>query len=176
MKRSLWMAVPLLVFALFVLAVGWRLSSPPDTTVRSRLIGRPVPEFALEQAVPSKPALASADLKGQGPRLVNLFASWCLPCIAEAPVLLDLAQRGVVIDGVAIRDAPADIAEFLRENGDPFRRIGADPRSRLQMALGSSGVPESFIVDGAGVIRYQHIGPIMPQDVPTILAQWEKAR
>lgn len=176
MNRKLWLALPLIVFALFVLAVGWRLSSPPDPTVRSRLIGQAVPEFALQPAVPGKPALSSADLKGQGPRLVNLFASWCVPCIAEAPVLLELSRRGVAIDGIAIRDAPDDVAEFLRKNGDPFQRMGADPRSQLQMTLGSSGVPESFIVDRAGVIRYQHIGPIMPQDVPIILAEWEKAR
>ena len=176
MNRKLWLAIPLLVFALFIVAVSWRLLSPPDTRITSKLIGQPVPEFALPTAVPDKPALTSADLKGQGPRLVNLFASWCVPCIAEAPVLVDLSRRGVVIDGIAIRDEPADVQQFLRENGDPFQRIGADARSRVQMALGSSGVPESFIVDGQGVIRYQHIGPIMPQDVPTILAEWEKAR
>ena len=176
MKPRLWLALPLIVFALFLLAVGWRLSSPPDPTVKSRLIGQPIPEFALTQAVPNKPALSSAELKGQGPRLVNLFASWCVPCIAEAPVLVDLKRRGVRIDGIAIRDAPADVAEFLAEHGDPFQRIGADPQSQLQMTLGSAGVPESFIVDGRGVIRYQHIGAIMPQDVPTILAELEQAR
>ena len=176
MKPRLWLALPLIVFALFLLAVGWRLSSPPDPTVKSRLIGQPVPEFKLAQAVPNKAALSSAGLKGQGPRLVNLFASWCVPCIAEAPVLVDLKRRGVPIDGIAIRDAPADVAEFLAEHGDPFQRIGADPQSQLQMALGSAGVPESFIVDGRGVIRYQHVGAIMPQDVPTILAELEKAR
>ena len=176
MNRKLWLAIPLLVFALFIAAVSWRLVSPPDSMIASKLIGQPVPEFALPAALPGKPAVASADLKGQGPRLVNLFASWCVPCIAEAPVLLDLSRRGIAIDGIAIRDAPADVQRFLRENGDPFQRIGADERSRVQMAFGSSGVPESFIVDGQGIIRYQHIGPIMPQDVPTILAEWEKAK
>jgi cytochrome c biogenesis protein CcmG/thiol:disulfide interchange protein DsbE len=176
MKRKPWLVIPLLVFALFIAVLGWRLSSPPDSTIRSRMVGQPVPDFALPAAVPGKPALTSSGLTGQGPRLVNLFASWCVPCIAEAPVLLDLSRRGVVIDGIAVRDAPADVQRFLRDNGDPFRRIGADPRSQAQMALGSSGVPESFIVNDEGVIRYQHIGPIMPQDVPTILAEWEKAR
>jgi cytochrome c biogenesis protein CcmG, thiol:disulfide interchange protein DsbE len=176
MNRKLWLAIPLLVFSLFVIAVSWRLTSPPDTMIQSKLIGEPVPEFALPAALSDKPALCSADLKGQGPRLVNLFASWCVPCIAEAPVLLDLAERGVAIDGIAIRDAPADVQQFLRDNGDPFQRIGSDMRSQVQMSLGSSGVPESFIVDEKGVIRYQHIGPIMPQDVPTIMAEWEKAR
>ena len=176
MKPRLWLALPLIVFALFLLAVGWRLASPPDRTVKSQLVGQPVPAFALAAAVPNKPALTSAEQKGQGPRLVNLFASWCVPCIAEAPILVDLKRRGVPIDGIAIRDAPADVAEFLDDHGDPFQRIGADPQSQLQMALGSAGVPESFIVDARGVIRYQHVGPIMPQDVPAILAELEQAR
>lgn len=176
MNRKLWLALPLIVFALFVLAVGWRLSSPPDPTVKSRMIGKPVPEFALPAALPAKPALASADLRRQGPRLVNLFASWCVPCIAEAPVLLDLKNRGVAIDGIAIRDTPTDIQRFLADHGDPFQRMGDDKASQVQMAFGSAGVPESFVVDASGVIRFQHVGPIMPQDVPTILAELEKAR
>jgi cytochrome c biogenesis protein CcmG/thiol:disulfide interchange protein DsbE len=176
MRRRWWLAAPLIVFALFLLAVGWRLNVPPDASVRSRLVGQPMPEFSLAAATLGRPALRSADLIGGGPKLVNLFASWCVPCVAEAPVLGELKQRGVTIHGIAIRDAPADVADFLRDHGDPYRRIGADPRSRVQMTLGSSGVPESFVVDGGGVIRYQHIGPIMPQDVPEVMAELEKAR
>lgn len=176
MNRPIWLALPLIMFALFVLAVGWRLSEPPDPTVKSRLVGQPIPAFALPAAVPGKPPLSSADLKGQGPRLVNLFASWCIPCIAEAPVLLALREQGVAIDAIAIRDAPADVAEFLSKHGDPFQRIGSDMRSQVQMSLGSSGVPESFVVDGSGIIRYQHIGPLTDADVPTLMAELEKAR
>ena len=110
------------------------------------------------------------------PRLVNFFASWCVPCIAEAPVLAELDKRGIAIDGIAVRDKPEDVADFLQSNGDPYERIGADMQSSVQLALGSSGVPESFIVDGGGTIRYQHLGPIMPQDVETVLAELEKAR
>jgi cytochrome c biogenesis protein CcmG/thiol:disulfide interchange protein DsbE len=99
-----------------------------------------------------------------------------VPCIAESPVLAGLKARGVAIDGIAIRDKPEDIADFLARHGDPYERIGADMRSNVQMALGSSGVPESFVVDGKGIIRYQHVGPIMPQDVATVLAELEKAK
>ena len=168
--------VPLAVLLAFVAFVAWRLINPADTTIRSRLAGQPVPQFALPPALPGRASLASADLATGQPRLVNIFASWCVPCIAEAPVLGELERRGVAIDGIAIRDRPGDIADFLARNGDPYQRIGADMQSSAQMALGSSGVPESFVVDGRGIIRYQHVGPIMPQDVPTVLAELEKAR
>ena len=176
MNRRLWLALPLIVFALFVLAVGWRLTDPPDPTVKSRLVGQAVPEFSLPPATSGKPGLSSADLKGEGPRLLNLFASWCVPCIAEAPVLMELRERGVQIDAIAIRDAPQDVAGFLQDHGDPFVRAGSDMRSQVQMALGSSGVPESFVIDARGIIRYQHVGPLTEADIPTILAELEKAR
>ena len=168
--------LPLIIFALLVVAVAWRLATPKDDRVASKLEGQPLPAFALPPALPGKPGLSSADLATGSPRLVNIFASWCVPCAAEAPVLLDLARRGVPIDAIAIRDRPEDVAAFLARHGDPFTRIGSDDRSQVQMALGSSGVPESFVVDGKGVIRAQHIGPIMPQDVPGILQAMEAAR
>jgi len=168
--------VPLAVLLAFVVFVAWRLINPADTTIRSRLAGQPVPEFALPPALPGRATQATADLATGKPRLVNIFASWCVPCIAEAPVLGELERRGVAIDGIAIRDKPEDVADFLARNGDPYQRIGADMQSSVQMALGSSGVPESFVVDGRGIIRYQHVGPIMPQDVQTVLAELGKAR
>lgn len=168
--------VPLAVLLAFVGFVAWRLVNPADTVIRSRLAGQPVPQFALPPALPGRATLTSADLTTGKPRLVNIFASWCVPCIAEAPVLGDLERRGVAIDGIAIRDKPEDVAGFLARNGDPYQRIGADMQSSVQMALGSSGVPESFVVDGRGIIRYQHVGPIMPQDVDTVLAELEKAK
>jgi cytochrome c biogenesis protein CcmG/thiol:disulfide interchange protein DsbE len=135
-----------------------------------------VPAFVLPPAVPGKPGLASADLASGEPRLLNVFASWCVPCVAEAPLLSELKRRGVAIDAIAIRDRPEDISEFLMRHGDPYASIGADPTSRAQLALGSAGVPESFVIDGRGVVRYQHVGPIEAKDVPVILAQLEKAR
>jgi cytochrome c biogenesis protein CcmG/thiol:disulfide interchange protein DsbE len=168
--------LPIAVLALIVAALVWRLANPQDTTIRSRLAGKPVPAFALPAAIPGKPGLASSDVAQGQPRLLNLFASWCVPCIAEAPVLAELDRRGVAIDAIAIRDRPADVAAFLASHGDPFDRIGSDDNSRVQLALGSSGVPESFVVDGRGIIRYQHIGPIEPRQIPLILAELEKAR
>ena len=173
---SRWLRLtPVLLLGLLLAALVWRLAHPEDSTIRSRMAGKPVPEFVLPPALPGVPGLASADLKG-GSRLINLFASWCVPCVGEAPVLQQLKARGVAIDGIAIRDRPQDLAEFLSTNGNPFERIGSDDASRVQLALGSAGVPESFVVDGRGVIRYQHVGPIEPKDVPVILAQLEQAQ
>ena len=168
--------LPLLVLAAFVVAVAWRLMRPAEEEIRSQLVGQPVPAFALAPALPGKPGLRTAELASGKPRMINLFASWCVPCIAEAPILMELKRQGVVIDAVAVRDRPEDVAGFLARHGDPFVRIGSDPESRVQLALGSSGVPESFIVDGRGIIRYQHMGPIEPQDVPELLRQWEASR
>jgi len=168
--------LPLLVLAAFVVAVAWRLTKPADEEIRSQLVGQPVPAFALAPAMPGRAGLASTELASGQPRMINVFASWCVPCIAEAPLLLELKRQGVAIDAVAVRDRPEDVAGFLSRHGDPFDRIGADPESRVQLELGSSGVPESFIVDGRGIIRYQHMGPIEPDDVPTILREWEAAK
>lgn len=174
--RRLILWAPLAVFLAFALVVAISLRTPSDTRIRSAMIGKPMPEFMLVAAVPSHPPLTRVGLQSGQPRLVNIFASWCVPCKAEAPQLLALKRRGVPIDGIAIRDRREDIAAFLAEYGDPFTRIGSDPDSRVQMAIGSSGVPETFIVDGRGIIRYQHIGDIRPEHVPEILAAYEAAR
>ncbi len=168
--------IPLLIFALIVAAVAWRLAVPRDDRVASKLAGQQLPAFTLPPALPGKPGLSSSDFTSGSPRLLNVFASWCVPCAAEAPVLLDLKRRGVAIDAIAIRDRPEDVAAFLARHGDPFERIGSDSRSQVQIALGSSGVPESFVVDGRGVIRAQHIGPIMPHDVAGIMQTLEAAK
>jgi cytochrome c biogenesis protein CcmG/thiol:disulfide interchange protein DsbE len=175
MSRALRFA-PLALLLLLIAALVWRLATPADTNVRSKLEGQPLPAFSLPAALPAKPGLSSRDLATGQPRLVNVFASWCVPCITEVKVLDELRRRGVAIDGIAVRDRSEDLAQFLAKHGDPYQRIGSDGESRVQIALGSAGVPESFIVDGAGVIRYQHIGPIETSDVPAILGKLEAAR
>lgn len=175
MSRAIRFA-PLVVLFLLIAALVWRLATPADSNVHSKLTGQPVPAFALPAALPTKPGLSSADLATGEPRLVNVFASWCVPCITEVKVLKQLQSKGVRIDGIAVRDRSADIAEFLAENGDPYDRIGSDSQSRLQITLGASGVPESFIVDGRGVIRDQHIGAIEASDVPAVLRKLEAVR
>ena len=167
---------PLALLLLIIAALVWRLATPADTNVHSRLEGKKVPAFALPAILPGKPSLSSADLATGEPHLVNLFASWCVPCVTEVKLLEVLKDEGARVEGIAIRDRPQDLAGFLARNGDPYERIGSDMQSDVQIALGSSGVPESFIVDGKGVIRYQKIGPIEQADVPMILAKLKEAR
>ena len=175
MKRTLlWLPVVAFLGLFALLASG--LFKPADRAVRSALIGQPLPAFALDAIVPGKPGLASKDFGAGQPQLLNVFASWCAPCIAEAPVLAQLKAAGVPIDGVAVRDTTPALQNFLARNGDPFERIGSDPTSIVQFALGSSGVPESFVIDGRGRIVHQHIGDIKLADVPAILAAVERAR
>jgi cytochrome c biogenesis protein CcmG/thiol:disulfide interchange protein DsbE len=173
-RLLLWL--PLALFLAFLVTVAIGLRKPAETEIRSAMIGKAVPDFELQPAVADHPPLAAAHLRAGKPRLVNVFASWCVPCKAEAPQLMALKRRGIPIDGVAIRDRSEDVARFLAESGDPFERIGADPASRVQFALGSSGVPETFVVDGRGVIRHQHIGDIRPENVEQIVAAWESAK
>ena len=153
-----------------------RLVQPDKPTIPSRLVNREIPPFELPAALPGTAGLKSTDLATGSPRLLNLFASWCVPCVGEAPVLDELRKRGVRIDGIAIRDTSSAVAVFLDRHGNPYERIGSDPTSRVQLALGSAGVPETFIVDGRGVIRRQHIGPIERRDIPAILRALEEVR
>lgn len=158
---------PLAAFALLIVVVAIGLWRPADRTVRSALVGRPLPALTLSPSVPAHAGLTTGP--AGPPRLINVFASWCVPCAAEAPQLMALKRAGVRIEGVAVRDPPTDTAAFLARHGDPFAAIGDDREGRFQLSIGSSGVPETFVVDARGRIVMQHIGPIMDADVPAIL-------
>ena len=172
-RWALWL--PLALFAAFAGLVLVGLLRPASRDVASAMVGKRLPQFVLKAAVPDRPGLATRDFVGGKPRLLNVFASWCIPCAVEAPQLATLAGQGVEIGGVAIRDRQADVAAFLARNGNPYARIGADDISAVQLAIGSSGVPETFVVDAKGTIRYQHIGDIRPEHIPMILDKLREA-
>lgn len=174
--RRLLIWAPLALFALIFALVAGGLIKPADRTIHSAMVGKPLPDFAMKPLLPAKPGVATADLATGKPRLLNVFASWCIPCIAEAPQLMKLKQAGVEIDAIAIRDTPEAVQAFLARNGDPYARIGDDPTGKAQIALGSSGVPETFLIDGKGRIIDQHIGDIREDDIPGILRQLEAAK
>ena len=166
--------LPLLVLVAFVGAVAWRLSNPADEQIPSKMIGKNLAEVRAGPALPNRPGVWVGD--PGGPQVINFFASWCAPCIAEVSVLAELKRQGVPVVGIAVRDRPEAIAAFLRAHGDPYGAIGADPQSDLQIQFGASGVPETFIVDPYGTVRYQHIGPVERKDIAEIRERWERLR
>jgi len=176
MKSSLIVWVPLAVFAIFGALLLRPLLMPPQSDIPSALIGEPVPDFDLAAAAEGRPGLASADLRQGRAHLVNIFASWCLPCRIEAPQLAELSRRGIPVVGIAVRDRREDLAAFLAAYGNPFQAIGADVDRQVQLDLGSAGVPETFVIDGRGIIRHQHIGAITDGDMAAIVAAYEAAR
>ena len=168
--------LPLAVFGLVGGLALYGLLAPKDEFVRSQLVGEKLPVFELPAATEGVQGLANTDFADGKPRLLNFFGSWCGPCKAEAPQLDALARAGVEIHGIALRDKPEDVAKFLREFGNPFARIGSDIDMRLQVKLGSSGVPETYIIAGDGTILYQHIGDIRAEHMPMLLQRLEAAR
>ena len=174
--RRLLLWLPLVFFAGLLLVVASGLFKPADRAVHSAMVGKSLPPFELPGIVPGKAGLSGADFATGEPRLLNVFASWCVPCITEAPVLLRLKQAGVPVEGIAVRDTAADLMQFLARNGDAYDRIGSDRESRVQLSIGGSGVPESFVIDGKGRIVMQHIGDIEAGDIPAIVAAVDKAR
>ncbi len=168
MTLKLW--IPLILFSLLAGFLLYQLNQPKDDFVRSQLIGEALPEFALEPATDGIEGLAHSDFADGRVRLLNIFGSWCIPCRAEAPQLEALKAAGVEIHAIAVRDKPDDVAHFLKKYGNPFVKIGSDPDLQIQLLLGSSGVPETYLIDGKGFIQKQYIGDIRDDNIATILA------
>lgn len=176
MKGSkLLVVLPLVLFAALLALFGANLGRSQQAVITSKMVGKPVPDFALD-GLAGRPGLSAADLKKGQPALVNLFASWCLPCAVEAPQMEALRNGGATIHGIAVRDQPADAEDFLRRHGNPFTRIGNDGGGLAMLGFGASGVPETYVVDGQGIIRHQHLGEIRADHVPDLLRRLEAAR
>jgi cytochrome c biogenesis protein CcmG/thiol:disulfide interchange protein DsbE len=155
-------SVPLAVFAVLAAVFFIGLKGDDPSIVPSALIGQKVPAFelpALEGM--ALPGLASADLAQGEVTLVNVFASWCGPCRLEHPVLMELAKRGdIAIAGINYKDEPENARRFLTSLGVPYQAIGVDRTGRASIDWGVYGVPETFVVDGKGIIRFKWVGPI----------------
>ena len=159
--RRIVLLVPLAVFVGLAVFFAIGLTLDPRE-VPSVLIGKPVPQFALPPVQGRTLGLATADLKGEV-SLVNVFASWCVACREEHPLLMQISREGIVpVHGLNYKDAPADAARWLDQMGDPYRRTGADRDGRVAIDWGVYGVPETFVVDANGTIAYKRIGPITP--------------
>lgn len=150
--------VPLVAFALSVL-FGWGLFRGSDD-LPSALLGKPVPDFTLPPVLGREEGLSTLDLIGHV-SLVNVFASWCVPCRAEHPLFMDLSTTGEVpLYGINYKDPPIQARAWLDELGDPYDRIGADVNGRAGIEWGVYGVPETFVIAPDGTIAYRHVGPI----------------
>ena len=151
-----------LAFFAFVALLGIGLTMDPRS-IPSPLIGKPVPQFSLPPVKGRVLGLASTDLKGEV-ALVNVFASWCVACRAEHPLLLALKRSGLVpIHGLNYKDRPDDAEAWLNKLGDPYTRTGADLSGRVGIDWGVYGVPETFVIDRDGRIAYKQIGPLTPE-------------
>ena len=175
--RYLLFALPLIALVALVAVFATSIDRDPGL-VRSVLIDKPAPTFAME-AVPELgvPGFDTASLKGDV-TVVNVCASWCIPCRDEHPLLVDLKEAtGVRLFGINQADAPENARAFLAELGNPYDAVGADRDRRVSIDWGVYGVPETFVVDAQGIITFKHVGPLTPDTVETeLLPAIEKAR
>jgi cytochrome c biogenesis protein CcmG, thiol:disulfide interchange protein DsbE len=174
MRRFIFIA-PILVFVGLVVYFATPLLRGTDPSlIPSPLIDKPVPAFDLPPLPGYQKGLSSADLKGKV-QIVNIFASWCVPCRAEAPALMALKSMNILIRGIDQKDRPEDALEFLKELGDPYVSIGMDIDRKVSIDWGAYGAPETFIVDAEGRIRYKQAAPITQDDIDnTILPLLKK--
>lgn len=162
LRRRLLYAGPVAGFVGLSAVLGWGLTRDPRE-LPSTLIGRPVPTFSLPPVQGRTLGLSASDLRGEV-SLVNFFASWCVACRAEHPLLLAMAQSGAVaIHGINYKDAPADAAHWLDTLGDPYTRTGADRDGRVGIEWGLYGVPETYVVSAGGRVMHKHAGPLTEQ-------------
>lgn len=168
--------VPGIVFVGLALAFGVSLHRNPNE-VPSALIGKAVPEFSLAPVKGRTLGLSSPDLRGDV-SLVNVFASWCVACREEHPLLLRMKEQGTVpIHGLNYKDKPDDAARWLDTRGDPYTRTGADLDGRVAIDWGVYGVPETYLIDRQGRIVFKQIGPITPEILEkTLLPMMAKLR
>jgi cytochrome c biogenesis protein CcmG, thiol:disulfide interchange protein DsbE len=173
-RRRLLTLAPLLIFAALALLFFARLFAGDASHIPSALIGQSAPPLDLP-ALDGSAGLKDADLRQGHVSVVNIFASWCVPCHEEHAILLDLAAdkalaaEGVRLIGVAQKDDPENIRRFLGAKGDPYSRIGVDRDGRAGIDWGVYGVPETFIVKGDGTIAFKLVGPMSAATLASVV-------
>jgi len=155
--------IPLIAFGLLALLLAAGLKLNPRE-IPSPLIGKPVPAFELEPLHEGARPLRRADLLGRV-SVINVWASWCAPCRQEHPLLVDFAKRrpDIQLLGLNYKDERAQASQWLKQLGNPYAAIGFDAKGQVGIDFGVYGVPETFVVDRQGQIRYKHVGPLTPE-------------
>ncbi len=175
--RSALRFLPLILFVLLAALFLVRLFAGDAARLPSALIDKPAPTFDLPAlaGLGTTPGLKTDELRQGHVSIVNVFASWCAPCRQEHPTLMQLSEneslkaQGVELYGLSYKDETENALGFLKEEGNPFRRIGVDPAGRTAIDFGVYGVPETFVVAGDGTISYKFVGPLSPDAVTKIL-------
>ncbi|MEK7687833.1 MAG: DsbE family thiol:disulfide interchange protein [Pseudomonadota bacterium] len=167
MSRRLLFFLPLATLALMAGFFAWSLLAGRDpASIGSVLVGRPAPRLDVKALRDGEPPLTDGLLKTGKPAIVNFFASWCTPCLAEHPLFARLTERdGAVIIGIAWKNKPEEARAWLKRLGDPYKFAGADLEGRAGLDWGLSGVPETYLIDGQGIVRRHFRGPITERDV-----------
>jgi cytochrome c biogenesis protein CcmG/thiol:disulfide interchange protein DsbE len=175
-RGSRWLLfLPAVAFAALAALLFMRLYSGDASLLPSALVGRPVPHFDLPPlAGVAAPGLADADLRQGRVTLVNVFASWCVPCHAEHPILMEIARDAqfkdrVALVGLALKDQPENTRRFLGQSGNPYARIGVDTSGRTAIDFGVYGVPETYVIKRDGTIAYRFVGPLSEESFRQIL-------
>lgn len=175
-RGSRWLPVlPIAIFAALAALFFIRLYAGDASLLPSALIGRPVPHFDLPPlAGVQTPGLSDSDLRTGRVTLVNVFASWCVPCHAEHPVLMQISRdpqlkERVALVGLAYKDEPENTRRFLGQSGNPFARIGVDASGRTAIDFGVYGVPETYVIKADGTIAYRFIGPLAEESFRQVL-------
>ena len=174
-RRRLFVVLPLIVFLALAALFYFRLGSGDPSRIPSALIGRPVPPTdlppvsGLERGGRPVPGLSAADFSG-AVSVLNVWASWCVPCHDEAPLLMRLAEdKRIRVVGINYKDQPDNARRFLGRYGNPFAAAGADQNGRASIDWGVYGVPETFLVGRDGRIAFKLVGPITPQNFDSVL-------
>lgn len=169
MKRLLLMLTPLILLVGLLGLFAVNIDRDPSL-VPSALINKPVPEFNLAAVDGlALPGFDHQTLQGRV-SVVNVFASWCIPCRDEHPFLMDLAVRDdITLMGINHKDAAENARQFLSDLGNPYDYVGADDNGRVSLDWGVYGVPETFVVDATGVITFKHVGPLSQEAVENAL-------
>lgn len=171
MRRLIFLLPLAALAAAIIVFAGWSLKRNPQV-VPMAMVGKPMPALSLERLDGS----GKDTLRGvvHGPALVNFYASWCAPCAQESPSLMALKYEGVRIIGIAYKDTPEASAGFLKRLGSPYAVILADPDGAAGIEFGVTGVPETYAVDAAGIIRAKRAEPIDVEDAEALLAAANK--